>query len=424
VPLSLLALLHPTAPPPGALVLGSGCPVALAPDPLVDAEQADLVVVAPDRAEEGHPGWLPAAAAQGGRALAQRGLVLVWGRRALRRRARRLLVRRGLQPATTFYLVPRRGVLLAPPPALRVATSVLPGALVLRRPDAPPPLAWLGEPRSGAFSVRRSPRTGAVLVESLDRWGRKLVTAKVAATAREEHARLTALAPAARRAGADVPDARLVELPGAFALVQRSVRGRSAARLLMRSRRRPEDVIELLTVWLTEWGKLTRRSLPFGATAARQELLDDLECLAPKLEAPYVTWVRERCVALDGVEVPVVAAHRDLTMWNVLLDDGRLGVIDWESATDDALALVDFEYAVVDALAAAGGYRSRVAAYGDASAAWVATFRDALVDALEVPVTASELASHACWLHHAANEQRRPEGEGRPFLEIARLAAR
>ena len=123
----------------------------------------------------------------------------------------------------------------------------------------------------------------------------------------------------------------------------------------------------------------------------------------------------------------LVAVHQDLTMANVLVDDDRLGIVDWASARPEGLPLMDFFYAALDARAAVDGYRDRSAAFrqcfmhgGD----WydlVAGLERRVAEELSLARDAADLAFHECWRHHAANEARR--GEGTQFGAVLELAA-
>src|SRR5207302_1122894 len=109
------------------------------------------------------------------------------------------------------------------------------------------------------------------------------------------------------------------------------------------------------------------------------------------------------------------------TMANVLLGRrGGIGIVDWDTVRADGLPLVDFLYAAVDAHAAADRYRDPAASF-DACVASpeVEAHRARLAAALGLEPAVAELCFDACWLGHAANESKRPEGT-RPFLRIAR----
>ena len=135
---------------------------------------------------------------------------------------------------------------------------------------------------------------------------------------------------------------------------------------------------------------------------------------------------------MSGSRLCTVAAHNDLTMFNVLLGrDRTLGIVDWEEATEEALPLMDLAYAAVDAVAAAGRYRDRVAAfhaaYGRAgrSRDRIEALTERLAARLRLPADLAELSFHACWLLHARNELReRGVDAGGPFVQIVQQVMR
>jgi hypothetical protein len=164
--------------------------------------------------------------------------------------------------------------------------------------------------------------------------------------------------------------------------------------------------------WLDRWSRATARPATVSADWLERRLLDD------HLPASYRAWLSGRCAELAGSSVPLVAAHHDLTAWNLRLDgEGGLGVLDWAEAEGEALPLTDLLYAVADARAATDRYRDRVAA---ARAAAADPLVERLRAALGLSPGAAELCLHACWLRHARNERRAGEG---PFAEIVRWLA-
>ena len=107
------------------------------------------------------------------------------------------------------------------------------------------------------------------------------------------------------------------------------------------------------------------------------------------------------------------------------MDDARVGVVDWEAARTDALPLVDVEYFAVDAVATAQGLSRDRAFDICATGELVPELRARIAASLEVPPPIAELARHAAWLDHAANESERPAAaRDQAFAAIvARLAA-
>ena len=134
--------------------------------------------------------------------------------------------------------------------------------------------------------------------------------------------------------------------------------GPAARELLARSPGRFAEVTGAVADWLERWNRDHREPGRHGAGSsascspgprARGELPD-----------AYGAWLADRCAALGAGELPLVARHNDLTMWNVASWTARpIGVLDWAEAEDAGLPLTDFFYAVADAAAACDGYRDR-----------------------------------------------------------------
>jgi hypothetical protein len=295
---------------------------------------------------------------------------------------------------------------LAPGWALGLAAP----AAIARPPGARPLAAWLRAHGSGT-SVVAAP--GAAFL--LD--GRRLrLAAKVGAgpPARREltEARaLAKLAPAARAAGADVPEVvEEGELRGRPLLVTTGVEGRPASVLLAERPGRREALVEPIADWLLRWNLATATE----ATLSRELL--EREVFAPARAVGTLVQELERLAsAVEGRPVKLVAAHNDLTTANVLVArDGRLGIVDWDTAAPRALPLTDLFYAVADAEAATRGFADRVAATSR-------EHEQRFKDALGLDDAVADLCFHACWLRHAANEALRPEDEARPFTKIVQM---
>jgi hypothetical protein len=299
---------------------------------------------------------------------------------------------------------------LAPAPVLGLAAP----AAIARPPGSRPLAAWLRE-RGFGTSVVAAPGA-AFLLEG----GRLRLAAKVGAgpPARRELTEAHALAdlgPAARAAGADVPDVvEEGELGGRPLLVTTGVEGRPASVLLAEQPSRRDALAARIADWLLRWNLATAAE----ATLSRELL--EREVLAPARAVGALVPKLERLArAVEGRPVKLVAAHNDLTTANVLVArDGRLAVVDWDTAAPRTLPLTDLLYALADAEAATRGFADRVSAALGTSAEHERRFREAL--GLDDAV--ADLCFHACWLRHAANESLR-EQETRPFLEIARTVA-
>jgi Ser/Thr protein kinase RdoA (MazF antagonist) len=202
-------------------------------------------------------------------------------------------------------------------------------------------------------------------------------------------------------------------------LVQTLVEGRAAADVLVGEPRRRAEVIGALSTWLERWNRATVTAAP-ALDRIEDELRHPARELGDALPAGYLDWLAERGDELADGELPVVARHNDLTMWNVRLDgSSEIGVLDWADA-DRGLPLTDLFYALADAAAACDGYRDRVAALQGALGE-IAPLRDRLRESVGLSAEAAELAFHACWLRHARNDQR-TDGDGQ-FLRIMRWVA-
>jgi hypothetical protein len=304
-----------------------------------------------------------------------------------------------------------------------LARFPLAGALLRRRrptgtlfagPDAKP-LAWLTDDVDPCAVTIQMSQHGDVRT-SVVRVGDTV--AKVGAGSSVAPAGLgesEALRQVASRAGISTP-AFVTEttLAGAPVVVETAVPGVRVSALIARDPSFAARVAEQLAAWLAEWNARTAVERTLTADVLQAELPD------PDLAARWRT--------LEGVRAPAVAVHQDLTMTNVLVEDDRLGVVDWGSARTQGLPLVDFFYTAVDARAAADRYTDRVAALHACFAPdgdWftrVATLEHRLRQRLDISAELADLAFHACWAQHAANETRRRE-TGRDFRELA-IAAR
>ena len=148
-------------------------------------------------------------------------------------------------------------------------------------------------------------------------------------------------------------------------LVESAVPGTLAAARLMR---RPHDLLDALdriTTWIERWHELTSQPAALTDQLASAKILEAARELEPILGGAYLERLERFCKHLSGTEIPLVAVHGDLTMWNVLLDAGsaQLGVVDWETADASSLPIGDLAYAAVDMCAATDGYQNRAAAF-------------------------------------------------------------
>jgi hypothetical protein len=451
-PVALLELLHPAGVVERSLVLGDCAPAR------ADTAELDLLVLAPaeDRAAD-------RAATDAAAGLADAGLAYLLASPRSRLRLLRLLAREGLRPAAAFVHVREPGgdellvqldrraltyvldTLVRPPSWLRVAARVLPDlglraatllaprvGVVVRRRSAPPLAAWLAAPPAEAAHglILRRVRTengGNLFVYAL---GSRPIIVKVRDGAAEAR-QLERYGAAAARAGAAV--AEVVALAGGpdGAAALTLLDGVAASSALARCPDELDAVVERVTAWLERWNVATASRGVVTERLLEDELLAHVRLLEPSLRGGrhYRAWLERRASAWLGLELPLVAAHLDLTMANVLLTHNEgIAVVDWVQARAACLPLVDFFYAVADAAAAADAYGDRVAAFRSCFAGggrWELPRRrePQLTQALDISPAVRELCFHACWLHHAANELRGGAGGPAPFARIVELVA-
>jgi hypothetical protein len=461
--LSPLALLHPDGRVRGTLLLGAGSALLPVPETRAAAPgELDLIVVAPAEEEwaaREPDGWLAEL-----RKLAPDGLVYAIASRRRRRAMRALLLKAGFEIEAEIAHVPgwdaRYLVPVAPASAggFRHVSSVWPRrarALELA-PSALgsllPAVALVARPSSsrrlGDWALRLEPEAEAPALACLIRRGRKpedrivvvrtardgakasILKIGLAGRARDqavERLALEQLGPAARAAGANVPEPLSTSLLDDRAiLVETALGGRTAAGVLGNRPRELPKLLDRLGAWLERWHRETCEYRVLEPADLDRLVRDPLTRVAGVLDPRYVEWLQGRCVELTGARCAFVAAHNDLTMFNVLVDGDRLGIVDWECARAGDLPLCDLAYAAVDAAAATGRYRDRAIAYervfgSGPVAAQVEQLTGRICAALDLDDALAQLCLHATWLRHAANEQ--GDGTPRGFLAILRRLA-
>ena len=380
---------------------------------------------------------------------------------ARRHRARRAVARAGLRVSGSWLAVPpREPRTLLPLTSVTAADRALLAAsalqgrlasllarcsasileetapevgLLVQRTDAPPPLAWLAEAAAGppvAVTTAWGDPADCVVLHGTE----TIVKSTGVGTRRDllrEADALRTLGPTAKAAGARIPSVLYSGPAGLrIALTQTVVPGRRASDLL---HARPAELpafLESVVAWLAKWHLKSRRTRTFSERDVEQLVIAPANALAA--EIPGFSGYLERLELLAGSlrdrAVPFAAAHNDLTSWNVLVESSSIAIVDWESATAEALPLSDLDYLLVDAVATARR-QPRNTAYaacaGDGpDAKLVQRLTARTRELLGIDEEAMELARHASWLAHARNEARRvPAGAPRPFLAIVRKLA-
>jgi hypothetical protein len=472
---ALLALLPPDGARTALRIEGGS--TAVVGSPQTRAAGADLVIVRAAALDAFRPVWRRRVTRQVHELLAPDGVAYVLAPGPSRAVIRRLLGRSGLRSAGALLHLPlaRRPQLLVPLTAsegarvraqaraplswrrkalgralrlrpIRVAlTSLLPGVgLVVRRPGARPCFSWLykpaGVPETAPLATITVSWRGLGAGATVTAWSPGawdgVVVAKVARDSDDalaaEYASLVALGASARDAGAAVPRPHGLKSVGPWrALIESHVPGRRADNLLRRDSGRALHLLTEITVWLARWHRATVSVEPLGEARVTALLLGPLAMLDGVLEdESYRRWVTALAARVQGRPAPLVAAHNDLTMANIVWSarDG-LGVLDWASAAPDGLPLMDFFYTVVDAVHVAQG-TSRLQAF-EASFGRSGRYHShvrrlcgELTQAVSVDADLAAAAFHACFLHHAVNERRADPTLAGPFLELVRRAGR
>lgn len=481
--LTPLELLHPDGASELSLVLGSACPASLRPEvgTTLSSGLSDLIIVAPTRSELRTRSWLLRAARVVSETLADDGVVYVLAPRGWRARTVRTLSSQGLAVAASFAHLPdldasRYLVPLATVPASYAFSSVIAIAtwkrrltlLLLSRSKGRKllgrclPAMGFAMRRAGARQLSEwlfkldeeaADDTPVVLTTSwrgvqgsfvLHRFSgdgpRPTAVAKIGRPSPitgdgiEEAKILRRLAAGVSRAGAEAPELLVVtHWNGRPLMLESAVPGRSAAVILSEAPGQLSEVWLRVSEWLQRWNCQSLEAKPLTEDRLASEVIAPAKLLAHLFEDgdKYAERLEEECARLVGESAPFTAAHNDLTMANLLLGDGGgLGVVDWESATEDSLPLMDFYYVMVDAAAAASRYADRPQAFRDCftfagrNAAAVKQIEGRLRGALDLSASIAEIGFHACWLHHAANEhQMSLPSAPRPFLSILRCVA-
>jgi|GEM_PF-3103536 len=475
--MNLLELWHPNGTAPRVMVLGRANIGVLTPKLSVDAtEPADLIIMAPTKAEYRRQSALHAYIQTVAHRLVPDGIAYILVPARLRLRMQRLMCQHGFSLHTALVHLPNwtSGTCLVPLTA-RLARSVvlgllpgqrwrhvlarlvlqLPGGISLLRTSLPhvgllftrsgarPPLAWLYDDYpTGSAAIMTSWRglNSTVRVYSLPASTDVMPSIAKVSGAERDYRQITAAAQLkqmgrnAQLAGVQVPQVVYVTALGKRPVVlEQLIVGDVVAGMLPRNPNLLPDIMDHLTTWLVAWNQRTHAVQPLRQADVEQLLLEPAHVIMPHVaeHGLYLAWLKQRVATMIGQPVPFVAAHQDLTMWNVLMDrKQRVTVVDWEAANNHALPLVDFWYAMVDAVAATQHYADRVDAFdacfspGGSYRQLVNNFQRRFCYVLALPQPLVELAFHACWLHHAANEQRAPYNmTRRPFLNIVQRLA-
>ena len=320
--------------------------------------------------------------------------------------------------------------------------------IVGRHPGARPLFNWLlqsipAAPAASTAIIHAKWRRGrgSVVVRALTTGGQLAAVAKLTLGESDAGARISKEAEFLTRAGEDlrdigllIPSARVLRRElGIPVMLANVVPGDTAAALILSGRISGSAMLASLGEKLLAWSRRTVVSRTIEAGWVEREVLEPADKIVPLLEngEKYLGWLQARCRALVGAQMPLVATHGDLTMWNVLVTTGgSLGIVDWEAATPEGLPLRDLCYAALDIASAAHRYSDRADAFRKCfevcgpEARQLTHLRTQLGQALGLSRDAALLCFHACWLQHAVEEAgKRNPPEFRPFREILRRLA-
>ena len=475
---SPLELLHPDGIARYVSVIGKGCPDVLRPKRPVPraGEQADLVIVAPTRAELRERTWPQGAVEKAAGVLAADGVVYVLSPPRWRRRFSRLLAERGLGLKVSLAHDPdaknlRCLVPLSPEVATYAYTNLIatrPGRrrLVLGALR----VGWLvtacgrHAARSGLRCRRRHepaslrlalPRDGCRRSRTAGRPEREL--AGLERVSRRPRFRGWSGTPVRGRKGARIGDTRggrrgrrhptprpgsagsrcsgpraparrdRPEQSGAVRDPGRRPHGCGDPRRDARPGRERDYATDNMVEELESQHALGRGTLRGMARACYRRTRTH----PPPGRGPLPAVPDSLCRSLVGTTVAFVATHNDLTMVNVFVaQSGALGIVDWEAGRERDLPLVDFYYGAADAAAAGTRYADRPGAFREQfeesarAGSFARQLEARLARTLDLSPAAVELAFHACWIRHAVTEQPASDDPApRPFLEILRSVA-
>jgi hypothetical protein len=190
--------------------------------------------------------------------------------------------------------------------------------------------------------------------------------------------------------------------------VQASVETAAAGGRLREILRTPGDraaklrLIERIADWILELGRATQ-SAPAAVEAERTRLRT--EVLPRWRNLGVTTNLVDELPTLLGV-----AQHNDLGTWNVVADDERFMVVDWENAREAALPLWDLLYFLTDAFVVLDGSdaaqdkpegMARLFAGETSSSSLLFSWTRRAAEAAGVPPEAVGALATLCWLSHS-----------------------
>lgn len=168
--------------------------------------------------------------------------------------------------------------------------------------------------------------------------------------------------------------------------------------------------------------------LGLGSTRSGAALADRLEGLREQFVARHrpsasvAEFLHQQVQVIAQSQVPDVLFHGDLGTWNLLVVDGAVRILDWESAEDPGPPLWDLAYFIRSYMVRAGRRRGLdrnraigrhllgTSALNQTAAGWVRDYADRIGLKRELV----EPLFHTCWMHRAVKEGARlaPDKDG------------
>ncbi len=213
-------------------------------------------------------------------------------------------------------------------------------------------------------------------------------------------------------------------------LVQTVVPGETMDRETVR--RRPDECVDAVTTWLTDLHTATKTVAdPAALPRLLDEPLDRFEalCTGRPGEQDLVRRTREIMAPLRRPDLPLVFEHGDLSAPNILIDEDRVGIVDWELADPAGMPAVDlffFLTFVAFARSRADDHRGWLAAFHNAffgPDAWAAPWIRRYAHALRLPPDSLEPLFVSTWARYVAVAASRlgaddaPRDEGNDLVE-------
>ena len=156
-----------------------------------------------------------------------------------------------------------------------------------------------------------------------------------------------------------------------------------------------------------------------GALAERLHTIHEQFVAAVQPDTDVSQFLAHQIETIAAAELPDVTFHGDLGTWNLMVADGSVRILDWESAEPSGPPLWDLAYFTRSYMVRAGRRRGlgRQRAIGRhllgtsplnaVASGWIRGY----ADRVGLDPTLLEPLFHTCWMHRAVKEQTRLSGD-------------